>query len=886
MSALPIAPPGSAAPGFRLHRIELLDWGRFEGGPHVFSLNGESALLTGASDAARSAWVDALMTLIAPVAERASDDRVVPSVVLAVFRDASTQDTVALAHIGWHHPDADGASSSYVCAERDLAIAEHFGVAGLERQVLVARLRGLGARVEAAFAPYAAWMRRFLGLRDRHALSAIWRMGSMRTLDDLDAVVRRQILEPFDVASHLNGLFATYEATHEVSQALGSARAAVNDLETVTRALDGFRDATRNVEALRAAHDELPVHFAQQKRALIEKQIACMLRIREQLDSQIERLERRLVERRSQANELRVALARNGGDRLERLSIEIRRLVGMRDLRRAKAERYADLVRRLGEEMPADEAQYHAQRRRLQRMREEAREREAYLARALPEHGLHLQRVSEQLDALPADIESLRDRVQQLGVRVAAITQLIEREQGQRRTLGERLEVLARVEEFASFEELDWSAVAGEIAERMEERERLEASADVLRSLSQQLQRVEQEIVRSERELDTAKDRRSRIEQREHDADLVRRQLETRLVHVSATRDAGAMSAVAEQLVSMRSRVPGGDAPTLETCDAIEADTRTALLQTMQAEEDACRAARDTLVQAMAGFRAAHPEHGDGIEGGVEAAERYAERLEYLRGQVVPALETTLRRCVEGALCDELASLEAALAHGRFRVREQIARLNQALSAIRAGAGDPVIALQATPRTDDDVRAFHDELRRCIEAIRSGARGAEASIERVGALIDAVRATSQASIEARRRRARLLDVRHAFRYSAVTAGRGSGDAEQSGPASLAHGTEICAVLVADLHRRLGFNANVADPPSLRFTVVGAGVMRGADERLRYTLGLLRRLGLQVLVAVPLDKVEALEPFVQVAGLVHQTEGAAPALQTLTIDARG
>jgi len=420
----------------------------------------------------------------------------------------------------------------------------------------------------------------------------------------------------------------------------------------------------------------------------------------------------------------------------------------------------------------------------------------------------------------------------------------------------------------------------------MEERERLETSVDVLRSLSQQLHRVEQEITRDERELDTAKDRRSKIEQRMHAADVVRSQLETRLAQGSTTGDSVSATAVADRLALVRGRVPGGDAPNLESCDAIEADTRAELLRAMHAEEEACDETRGALLQAMRAFRSGHPRYGRGVEANIEAADRYAERLEALQTSVVPALEKELGTRVERGLSDELMSLEAGFAHGRFLVREQVARLNEALDAIAPACGRE-LALEATPRVDQDVEAFQAELRRCIEEIRSGSCSAEACVERVGALIEGVSPHPQASEYARRRIAMLLDVRHAFCYRVrdLAAGHASSDADRSGSGRIADGTEVCMALVADLHRRLAGGGNGTGPRSLRLIVLGAGITRESDACLRFTLALLRRLEMQVLVVAPLGKVAAVEPFVQRVGLVHETSSGDATLQTLTIEAQ-
>lgn len=52
--------------GFRLHRMEVLNWGTFDQRPWVLDLKGGTALLTGANGSGKSTLVDGLLTLLVP----------------------------------------------------------------------------------------------------------------------------------------------------------------------------------------------------------------------------------------------------------------------------------------------------------------------------------------------------------------------------------------------------------------------------------------------------------------------------------------------------------------------------------------------------------------------------------------------------------------------------------------------------------------------------------------------------------------------------------------------------------------------------------------------------------------------------------------------------
>src|SRR6059058_4665273 len=68
LAELPAGPKDDdgALPGFRLHRLELLNWGTFHGGVRTFRLDGANSLLTGDIGSGKSTVVDAITTLLLP----------------------------------------------------------------------------------------------------------------------------------------------------------------------------------------------------------------------------------------------------------------------------------------------------------------------------------------------------------------------------------------------------------------------------------------------------------------------------------------------------------------------------------------------------------------------------------------------------------------------------------------------------------------------------------------------------------------------------------------------------------------------------------------------------------------------------------------------------
>ncbi|RPI45073.1 MAG: ATP-dependent exonuclease SbcCD, C subunit-like protein, partial [Betaproteobacteria bacterium] len=355
---------------FRLHRLEVSNWGPFEG-VSILELDAATGVVTGDPGTGQSALAEAIVELLAPAERDITGIAEGRSVVLGVFRTSGGTQTVSLAQVFQRTAPQVELARLYVCAEQDLSVAAHFDAPAGGLGALGESLRRLGAQVEPAPRKYAAWFRRRFGIRDAYALHSLRAMASMRAAGDVDGTVRRHVLDGFDPAPRLGELLAAFGELERANHALQNLRQGEAMLSSILTRCEAHDRQSRAVADVRACREGLPAHFARHRLALLDRRLACMRSIREQLSAQITRLESRLEERRGQGDALRTAVATNGGERLERLSAEIRRLVGARDARRAKAERYADLLRRIGEAAPADEAAFHVQRDKLKLMRDE-----------------------------------------------------------------------------------------------------------------------------------------------------------------------------------------------------------------------------------------------------------------------------------------------------------------------------------------------------------------------------------------------------------------------------------------------------------------------------------------------------------------------------------
>jgi uncharacterized protein YPO0396 len=437
-----------ALSGFRLHQLEVFNWGTFDA--RVWTLNpaGMNALLTGDIGSGKSTLVDAVTTLLVPahriaynkaagadVKERtlrsyvlghyksernetsgaakpvALRDNNSYSVILGRFHNAGYDQTVTLAQVFWMK-DAHGQPARlFVGAERALSIAADFANFGPDIGGLRKKLRSLGAEVFDSFPPYGAWFRRRFGIENEQALELFHQTVSMKSVGNLTDFVRSHMLEPFDVAPRIAALIGHFDDLNRAHEAVLKAKRQMERLTPLVDDCERHTSLVQQVDALRACREALKYYAANLKHGMLEKRIAGLAAEWERQDAHVRRHEAERDAQRVQESELRRNIAENGGDRIERLDAEIKKADHDCETRKRRAQRYAELVQEVGESPAAvDEAAFLAQRRRLAVLVEAAYTDDARLQNDLTEHGVSLRQGKQEHDTLTAEIDSLKTR--------------------------------------------------------------------------------------------------------------------------------------------------------------------------------------------------------------------------------------------------------------------------------------------------------------------------------------------------------------------------------------------------------------------------------------------------------------------------------------------
>ncbi len=445
--------------GFRLHRLEIFNWGTFH--QHVWSLvpGGENVLLTGDIGSGKSTLIDAITTLLVPpqkvaynkAAGAETRERTLRSYVLGHYktergdvglsarpvslRDGNTysvllarffnegyDQTVTLAQVFWLK-DAEGQPTRlFVLSDTELSIARDFANFGSDIGDLRKRLRRLPkTELFDSFPPYAAGFRRRFGIENDQALDLFHQTVSMKSVGNLTDFVRQHMLEAFPVDERIEALVHHFDDLNRAHEAVLKAKAQIARLAPIIADCQQQAALSAEVQSLRDCRNALHAHFAQHKAMLLEKRLA-------NLQGEITKLEARIgvwnEEKRAQQasrDDMKRAIAEHGGDRIERIKAEIAQKQADKDVRSRRADQYAQLATAVRLPVPGNQDVFQSNRRALTEELGASAARQVRVQNDMTEVSVDLRGLKEQHSETEHELISLRARRSNIPSRILAV---------------------------------------------------------------------------------------------------------------------------------------------------------------------------------------------------------------------------------------------------------------------------------------------------------------------------------------------------------------------------------------------------------------------------------------------------------------------------------
>ena len=449
-------------PGYRLDRVEVYNWGTFDGRVWTLRLDSDTTLLTGDIGSGKSTLVDAVTTLLLPAhriaynkaagsesrertlrsyvlghykserVESTGSSRPVAlrgsghfSVILGVFRNAGYDEQVTLALVLTQRNRGGQPDRFYVTAPADLTIADDFANFGSDLNALRRRLRNDGAEVHQGFPEYARHVRRLLGIRSEQAMELFHQTVSMKSVGNLTEFVREHMLEPADADDRVATIVRHFEDLTRAHDAVRRAKDQLAQLDPLVGVLDKHDAARAERELAERRRRAVRLYFLEQQVTLLARSLEALENQVAARESELEQVGAELEQLHARRDGLLTARARAGGDRLAELEHQTKHWQDEATQRHGRHEQYTALLAAAGLAPATDAEAFQARQQEAERLREghaprqqalddevaQALQQRSELRRRLEEVERELASLAGRRSNLPWQSLELRDRL-------------------------------------------------------------------------------------------------------------------------------------------------------------------------------------------------------------------------------------------------------------------------------------------------------------------------------------------------------------------------------------------------------------------------------------------------------------------------------------------
>ena len=440
---------GRSRPGFRLHTLELYNWGTFHDQVWRIQPCGQMALLTGENGSGKSTLVDALLTLLVPNRKRNYNQaggtgkrerseytyvrgaygklqgedgysaqvqylrgKESYSVLLAHFANDAAGQTVTLAQVFWLQ---DGVKKFHVVATRPLTIADHFSQFASIRALKKQLRETADVTVEDQFNRYSRRFRKLLGLRSRKTLDLFNQTVTIKEIGQLNEFVRNHMLEKTEAQEKIAQLQEHYQNLMLAYRAMQKAEHQLSLLEPLAAEARKYEAAQAEIETLRACQDAIPVYFAGKKWQLLQTAVSAAKADLAQAQHQLKQTEARLTELREQDTALSIAINNDEtGRRLRELEQDLRYARQTQQRKKDDADRYNELAQTLDLPPCQDEAGFYQTREQAQKMEKQLAQQAEQAAEQLRQAQIRENELRQTRRNAQQELDSLRGRTSQI----------------------------------------------------------------------------------------------------------------------------------------------------------------------------------------------------------------------------------------------------------------------------------------------------------------------------------------------------------------------------------------------------------------------------------------------------------------------------------------
>ncbi|MEV0691210.1 ATP-binding protein [Streptomyces sp. NPDC050388] len=447
-----------------------------------------------------------------------------------------------------------------------------------------------------------------------------------------------------------------------------------------------------------------------------------------------------------------------------------------------------------------------------------------------------------------------------------------------------RDKVLDRLAAMPDYSEIDWPSAVRRITELTGEKQRLQADSKDLDELTRRLTEIAGDITAQEAAYENAHQSWGRVCGERDAAERARDEARAVLDEPAAGDAQAHFPALDQHLIDARLACR-----TAQECAQTESRLREKLAANKHRWAKEQTRLAQTIAAQMSSFHTTYQVETSELDASVASAPGYRALHQQLVADDLPRFENQFRTYLKTNVIREIAGFHAQLNIWADEIGDRINTINESLVDIDYNPGRYIMLKpEQTPNTE--IREFTAELRACTDDVLSGDDSdlySEEKFHQVQRLIERFKGREHHTDIDRAWTKRVTDVRYWFVFSASERRR-EDDSEyevysDSGGKSGGQKEKLAyTILAASLAYQFKLDTTSSRSRTFRFVVIDEAFGRGSEESARFALDLFKRLGLQLLIVTPLQKIHVIEPYVSAVGFVDNPTGHHSRLRTLTI----
>ena len=482
-------------------------------------------------------------------------------------------------------------------------------------------------------------------------------------------------------------------------------------------------------------------------------------------------------------------------------------------------------------------------------------------------------------------IEALLAQATNLAGRLASAQRVQDKHDKAVKSAFARSQTLAALAQTHEFTEIDYWSAANTITKLNAEHAKLREASVTLAKLASELAEIRERIGTAETERSAADKELGGVIQAVSRAEATCQEAQTVLAEPAGEVAGAQFDAIRALLAEIGHAPPGRP----ETCDRAEAHAAAEIGDRV----DKLRGRREKLggriVSAMTTFRNTYRAETSELDTAIDAAHGYRELHKRLADDDLPRFQAQFKTYLNQNTIREIAQFQAELNRQSGLIRERIDTINKSLVGVDYNPGRYIrLEPEATPNVD--IRDFKSELLACTDSAVSGNAAddqySEAKFLQVKRLIERFKGR-EGQTDADQKWTKLVtDVRNWYTFTASERYREDGTeyetyADSGGKSGGQKEKLAYTILGASFVYQ--FKLDSGRSRTFRFAVIDEAFGRGSDESTRFALELFERLGIQLLIVTPLQKIHVIEPYVAAVGFVDNPTSKYSRLRTLTIE---